>query len=186
MPSGTLRRITTAALIGSASVMAACGGAKAAPALPAAAPLAVPAAPARVVVPPAPEPAPPPPEPAAPVTAPATPPSRPARDPKPTPPPTPPATPPAQPATPVTPPPTPLQSTAKQGELEEKAVTLYDAAKAILDKIDRRTLSSDGRAQYDTAVRFLAQSKTARDAKNIVFAWQLAEKAHTIATLLQR
>jgi hypothetical protein len=186
MPVGMLRRATAAAALGlSAALMSACAGAKAAPAMPAATPLSIPAPPARVVVPPAPEPPPPPPEPAAPATPPATTPTRPARDPKPTPPPAPPATPPAQPPAPATPP-TPLQSTTKQGELEEKAVMLYDTAKAMLDKIDRRTLSSDGRAQYDTAVRFLAQSKSAREAKNIVFAWQLAEKAHTIATLLQR
>ena len=79
----------------------------------------------------------------------------------------------------------PLEATANAGELEQRARTLKDAAEKALDRIDVRTLGADGRAQYDTARRFIKQADDALRVKNVVYAWQLADKANTIATLLK-
>lgn len=106
----------------------------------------------------------------------------------------PPATPPANPtnppagtSTPATaPPPAPLEAQANQSDLERRARDLIASATATLDKIDRAALTTDGRTQYDTARRFLEQAATALKTKNVVYGWQLADKANTIATLLQR
>jgi len=164
-----------------------CANAKAQAALPDASPLMIPQAPSRVVVPPAPDP-----PPAAVETAPAStstttanPPantSRPNRDPKPQPPPAAPpaATPPATPAAPTT----PLETQGNQTELEQRANGLLSSARATLSKINQQALSADGKAQYDAAQRFISQADAALKVKNVVYAWQLADKANTIATLL--
>jgi hypothetical protein len=55
-----------------------------------------------------------------------------------------------------------------------------------LDRIDVRTLNSDAKAQFDIARRFVAQASTALNAKNFEFAQQLADKAATLAALLQK
>ena len=155
--------------------------------LPDTAPLTVPAAPSHVVVPAAPEPLP---APVVETPAPQTNPpaaiggaARPRQDPPPRPaaPPTP------QPAAPQPAPaaPTPLEATPNQGALELRARELKDSAERALEKIDYKALGADGRAQYDTAKRFLKQADDALKAKNIVYAWQLADKANTIATLLR-
>ena len=81
--------------------------------------------------------------------------------------------------------PTPLEAAPNQNELEQKATGLISSAERALEKIDAKTLSPDARAQYDTAKRFIVQAKTALTAKNVVYAWQLADKANTIATLLK-
>ena len=180
------RRVIWPALGAVALLSAACGGAKAQVVMPDAQPLVVPAAPAHVVVPAAPEPPPPPviEAPVAPTTLPTgtnatrvrtePPASRPT------------APPPAQTPQPVAPStPTPLEAAPNQSELEQKASNLVGSAERALDKIDPKALSTDGRAQYDTAKRFIVQAKSALAAKNIVYAWQLADKANTIATLLK-
>ncbi len=185
-----MSRSATLLAISAALLSAACGTAAAQQQvqLPATGPLAMPAAPSHIVVPAAPEPAP------APVVEPLpsqiNPPaitaggSRPKTDPppvRPAPPTPPPATPPATaPATP-----TPLPAAPNQGELEQQARALKDSADQTLDKIDYKALSTDGRSQFDTAKRFLKQADDALKAKNIVYAWQLANKANTIATLLK-
>lgn len=177
--------------IGAAIVLTVAGGctnAKAQVELPESTPLSIPQAPSRVVVPPTPEP------PAATVesgppassstsTNPPAGGNRP--NPRPTPPPPanpPAATPPAQPASPAT----PLETQGNQSELEQKAVALIGSAKATLDKINPQSLSSDGKAQHDAARRFITQAEAALKVKNVVYAWQLADKANTIATLLLR
>ena len=175
-------------LCAAALVAAACGGAKAQVLMPDAVPLAMPAAPSRVVVPAAPQPPPTATEPPVqaanpPATAPGSA-ARPIRD---TPPPRP-VTPPTAP--PTTPPvaaavPTPLETTPNPGELEQRARALVSSAKITLEKIDYKALSTDGQAQYNTAKRFLEQADDALKAKNVVYAWQLADKANTIATLLR-
>jgi hypothetical protein len=81
--------------------------------------------------------------------------------------------------------PTPLQAAPNQGELEHQARTLKESAEKALDGIDYKALGVEARAQYDTAKRFLKQADDALKAKNIVYAWQLADKANTIATLLK-
>lgn len=180
------RRLTLPALGAVALLTAACGGAKAQVVMPDAQPLVVPAAPAHVVVPAAPEPPPPPviEAPVAPATLPAgTNPTRVRTEPpasRPT------APPPVQtqPQAPASAP-TPLEAAPNQSELEQKASGLVGSAERALEKIDPKALSADGRAQYDTAKRFVVQAKSALAAKNIVYAWQLADKANTIATLLK-
>jgi len=151
-------------------------------------PLAMPAAPPHVVVP-----APPEPPPAAAVETPAPQTNPPAvsgggpprtrTEPPPARPAPPPATPPVTPA--ATPTPTPLEAAPNQGELEQRARALVASAERTMETIDYKALGPDGRAQYDTAKRFIKQADEALKAKNIVYAWQLADKANTIATLLK-
>lgn len=174
-----------------------CASAAAQVALPDARPLAIPPAPARVVVPSSPEPPPqtmpdPPAATAGSSTTSATLPVGPARTNRET---RPPATPPANPTSPpagTTTPATaqpqsaPLEAQANQSDLERRARDLIAAATATLDKIERSALTTDGRAQYDTARRFIEQAATALKTRNVVYGWQLADKANTIATLLQR
>ena len=181
-----MNRSVCLAAISATLLTVACGTAAAPVQLPDTAPLAMPAAPSHVVVPAAPEPPPapvveaPPPVVTPPVTSGVN--TRPRSE-------TPPArpTPPVQPSAPPTPAatPTPLEASPNQGVLEQRARELRDAAEHTLERIDARTLSADGRAQYDTAKRFLKQADDALKAKNIVYAWQLADKANTIATLLK-
>lgn len=168
---------------------AGCSNAKAQVLLPDAAPLAMPTPPAHVVMPAAPEPIP---VPTVEVPVQSTPPAaingnqnRGRTDPPPSRPAAPPATPPATApaAAPATP--TPLEAAAKPSELEQNARTLRDSADRALEKIDYKALSDGGKAQYDTAKRFIRQADDALKAKNIVYAWQLADKANTIATLLK-
>ncbi len=60
------------------------------------------------------------------------------------------------------------------------------SANAAIAKINPQSLSADGKAQLDAAKRFVKQADDALIAKNYVYAWQLADKANTIATLLLR
>jgi hypothetical protein len=182
-----------ALLLAVAVTLSGCASAKAEVALPTTAPLVIPPPPARVVVPPAPEPPPaavdpaPPAGSAATVTNPsAVSTGRPTRDPRPIT--TPPAPPPPNTTTPATPasPPSPLETQANQSDLERRARDLIASATGTLDKIDYRALSADGKGQYDTARRFIEQAAAALKTKNVVYGWQLADKANTIATLLQR
>jgi hypothetical protein len=55
-----------------------------------------------------------------------------------------------------------------------------------LSRVNAAALNSDGRAQYDTARRFLQQSEEALKVRNIVFAGRLADKAATMAAILVR
>ena len=48
------------------------------------------------------------------------------------------------------------------------------------------SLNADGRAQFETARRFLQQAEEALKARNIVFAGKLADKAATMAAVLVR
>lgn len=182
-------RSATLLAISAALLTAACGTAAAQQQvqLPDTAPLAMPAAPSHVVVPAAPEPPPPPvidaPAPSA--ALPATSGGAATRTPPPPKPATPPTTPPSTPQTAPPAAPASLPAAPNQGELEQQARALVLSADQTLDKIDPKALSADGRAQYDTAKRFLTQAGDALKARNIVYAWQLANKANTIATLLK-
>jgi hypothetical protein len=173
------------------TMAAGCANAKAQAALPDATPLTIPQAPPRVVVPPAPDPPPAPPEapPASSTSTAANPPAssgRSTRETRPVTPPPQPATPPATPPPAPTSPATPLETQANQSELEKKTSDLLASAEAALLKINRATLTGDGKAQWDAANSFVTQAKAALKVKNVVYAWQLADKANTIATLLLR
>ena len=55
-----------------------------------------------------------------------------------------------------------------------------------LGQVDRRTLSVDAQAQFDTAKRFIVLANQAIRDKNLVFAQTLADKAAVIAALLRQ
>jgi hypothetical protein len=184
------RLVVVLALSAASAVAASCGSAQAQVMLPDSQPLSMPAAPSHVVLPAAPEPPPAPVvETPAPVTiAPTTQgngATRQRQDPPASRPVAPPSPPPAaqQPPAPATP--TPLEAAPNQSELEQRARGLVQSAERAMDKLDYKALGDAGQKQFDTAKRFLKQADDALKAKNIVYAWQLADKANTIATLLK-
>jgi hypothetical protein len=59
-----------------------------------------------------------------------------------------------------------------------------DGAVANLNRVDYPTLSTDGKANFDQARRFIAQAEQALRAKNLVFAQTVADKAATLAAQL--
>jgi hypothetical protein len=83
-------------------------------------------------------------------------------------------------------PPPALQTTANPTEAEQRTRAALENAKRDLGRIDVRRLSTDGKAQYDIARRFVQQAEEALRARNPVFAEPLADKAAQIAALLQR
>ena len=145
-------------------------------------PLSMPAPPERILVPveppvpaaaqPEPEPEPAPPTAAVPRTPP-----KPVAAPKPQPAP--------QPAAQAPPVDTRELTTAATSEATERNVrdTLARAARD-LGRVNYKTLSADGRAQYDLSKRFSAQAQSALRERNFVFAATLADKAATLAAEL--
>ena len=79
-----------------------------------------------------------------------------------------------------------LQTTANPTESEQRTRAALENAKRDLGRIDLRRLSTEAKAQYDIARRFVQQAEDALRARNPVFAEQLADKAATLAALLQR
>lgn len=147
-----------------------------------------PAPPPRVVATYEPDPEPievtPPVEPAVPVRPPVRPP-RPEQKPEPT------ATTPEQPAETATRPnPGPsLTLTPTPGSEAQTANAIRNLlanATRDLSRVNVTTLNRDGRAQYDTAKRFIQQAEDALKIRNIVFAGKLADKAATMAAVLVR
>jgi hypothetical protein len=63
---------------------------------------------------------------------------------------------------------------------------LLGQATRDLARVNAATLNKDGRAQYDTARRFIQQAEDALKTRNIVFAGKLADKAATMAAVLVR
>jgi hypothetical protein len=63
---------------------------------------------------------------------------------------------------------------------------LMDRASRDLLRVNAGALNHDGRAQLDQARRFLRQADEALNARNIVFAGRLADKAATMAAILVR
>jgi hypothetical protein len=92
----------------------------------------------------------------------------------------------AAPAPGPSPPPPALQTTANPTEAEQRTLASLRNAKRDLDKIDARRLNTEARSQYDIARRFVQQAEEALRNRNPVFAEQLADKAATLAALLQR
>jgi hypothetical protein len=86
---------------------------------------------------------------------------------------------------PATPPPA-LQTTANPTEAEQRTRAALENAKRDLGRIDLRRLNSEARSQYEIARRFVQQAEEALKARNPVFAEQLADKAATLAALLQK
>ena len=90
------------------------------------------------------------------------------------------------PAPPSQEPPPTLQTTTNPEAAEQRTRTSLANATRDLGRIDVGRLSADGKAQYDIARRFVAQATEALNSKNFEFAQQLADKAATLAALLQR
>ena len=91
-----------------------------------------------------------------------------------------------RPAQPSPEPPPTLQTTTNPTASEQRTRAALANATRDLGRIDVRSLSVDAKAQYDIARRFVAQANDALNAKNFEFAQQLADKAATLAALLQR
>jgi hypothetical protein len=80
-----------------------------------------------------------------------------------------------------------LQSSGADTSKSEAAVrTLLSSAQRDLGRVDYQALDADGRAQYDTARRFMQQAEEALKARNLVFAGKLADKAAAMAGTLVR
>jgi len=90
----------------------------------------------------------------------------------------------ARPATPPS-----LTMTPSPGSESQTVAAIRDLlrrATSDLSRVNTASLSGDGRAQYDTARRFIQQADDALKAHNIVFAGKLADKAATMAAVLVR
>lgn len=151
--------------------------------------LAPPEVPARVVA----EYQPDPPLPAAPVTPEAvTPPPRPPRPPRREPPrvDSPPdeqqGPPVSAPAAPAPAPALALQMPGANAKADQSVRVLLAQAARDLGRVDYQALDADGRAQYETARRFMQQADEALKARNVMFAGTLADKAATMAAVLLR
>nr|MBA3269416.1 hypothetical protein [Acidobacteriota bacterium] len=63
---------------------------------------------------------------------------------------------------------------------------LLDRAIRDLQRVNYAALDADGRAQFDTARRFMQQAEDAIKGSNLAFAGKLADKAATMAAVLMR
>jgi hypothetical protein len=91
---------------------------------------------------------------------------------------------PARPALPLS-----LTLIPSPGSEAQTAAAIRDLlARAARDlaRVNAAALDADGRAQFETARRFLQQADDALKARNIVFAGKLADKAATMAAVLVR
>lgn len=71
--------------------------------------------------------------------------------------------------------------TSEEGEVERGIRATLARATADLSRVNYRALNTEGRAQYNTAKRFIQQADDAIHQKNLVLAKNLADKAATIA-----
>ena len=86
-------------------------------------------------------------------------------------------------------PPPSLTLTPTPGSESQTAAAIRDLlgrATRDLSRVNSASLNNDGRAQYDTARRFIQQAEEALKARNIVYAGKLADKAATMAAVLVR
>jgi hypothetical protein len=79
-----------------------------------------------------------------------------------------------------------LQTTPAVAEVEvvRGIQVTIDRASADLKRVNFGALSRDGRTQYDTAKRFIAQAEDALSKRNLVLARSLADKALAVAVQL--
>ncbi len=94
--------------------------------------------------------------------------------------------PPALPPAPAPQPALALQSTGAGARADQSVRTLLAQAARDLGRVDYQALDADGRAQYDTARRFMQQADDALKGRNVMFAGKLADKAATMAAVLVR
>jgi hypothetical protein len=76
--------------------------------------------------------------------------------------------------------------TVAEVELERTIRGVIARANADLGRVNYRGLSTDGRTQYDSAIRFIQQAEEALEprTRNLVFARNLADKALALAAQL--
>ncbi|MEO8679374.1 MAG: hypothetical protein ABI665_10030 [Vicinamibacterales bacterium] len=78
----------------------------------------------------------------------------------------------------------PAPGTEAQTEVAVRA--MLTRAARDLSRVNPATLSADGRAQFETARRFLQQAEEALRGHNLVYAGTLADKAATLAAVFAR
>jgi hypothetical protein len=79
-----------------------------------------------------------------------------------------------------------LASPGTSGHAEQAVRQALQKAKDDLGQVNRRMLSVDAQAQFDTATRFIDLANQAVRDKNLVFAQTLADKAGVIAAVLKQ
>ena len=79
-----------------------------------------------------------------------------------------------------------LQMPGASAKADQSVRTLLARAARDLGRVDYQALDTDGRAQYETARRFMQQADDALKARNVMFAGKLADKAATMASVLLR
>ena len=89
-------------------------------------------------------------------------------------------------AAPAAPPPSLTLQTPGNTQVDQSVRTLLARAARDLGRVDYATLDTDGKAQYDTARRFMQQADDALKSRNVMFAGKLADKAATMAAVLVR
>jgi hypothetical protein len=91
-----------------------------------------------------------------------------------------------EPERPATPPPslTLKPAPGAQSTTEASIRDLLGRANRDLGRVSYTSLTGDGKAQFDTARRFIQQGEDALRAGNLVFAGKVADKAATIANSL--
>jgi len=99
---------------------------------------------------------------------------------------TPPTRPPERPAPPGQQTPPVLQTTPNTAAIEDRTRDLIAAARRDLAKVERGKLHEKARSQFDTAERFVRLAEEALEARNYLYAQQLAESAAALAEGLVR
>lgn len=99
--------------------------------------------------------------------------------------------PPVEAAKPVEEPPKPAPATTlqttptqREGEVERRIRILIAQAFNDLNRVNYKALNANARNQYDTAKRFAIQAEESLQARNLVFASNLADKAAALAAQL--
>lgn len=90
----------------------------------------------------------------------------------------------AAPATPA--PALALQMPGASAKADQSVRALLAQAARDLGRVNYQALDTDGRAQYETARRFMQQADDALKVRNVMFAGKLADKAATMASVLLR
>lgn len=91
------------------------------------------------------------------------------------------------PAPPTAPPPLTLKaSPGAEAQTETAIRNLLTKVARDLARVNVASLDGDGRAQHDTALRFLRQADDALKVRNVVLAGKLADKAATLASVFVR
>lgn len=79
-----------------------------------------------------------------------------------------------------------LQMPGANAKADQSVRALLAQAARDLGRVDYQALDTDGRAQYETARRFMQQADDALKERNVMFAGKLADKAATMASVLLR